>query len=82
VGFASKRVKVALDSDSWSQLILKDSEINRTAKLKPARSDNNSLDDEIIDLLSDCDGPKTCRLLSLLSTLTEKEEQNSSKSEA
>jgi hypothetical protein len=61
---------------------LKDSEINPTVKLKKSETGNNSLDDETIDLLSDCDGPKTCHLLSLLSTLTENEEQNSSKSEA
>jgi hypothetical protein len=76
------KVKVALNPDSWSQRNLKDSEINRMEKKKRARSENNSLDDEIIDVLSDCDGPKTCRLLSLLSTLTENDEQNSSKSEA
>jgi hypothetical protein len=60
---------------------LKDSEINRTVKLKRSGTENNSLDDEIIDLLSDCDGPKSCLLLSLLSTLTENEEQNSGKRE-
>jgi hypothetical protein len=47
---------------------LKDSETNRTLKPEMSGAENYSLDDEIVDVLSDCDGSKTCRLLSLLST--------------
>ncbi|MFH0958112.1 MAG: hypothetical protein V1897_05355 [Pseudomonadota bacterium] len=59
---------------------MKDSEISLAAELKKPGSEKNSLDNKIIDLLTDCHGPKTCRLLSALSTPPENEDQNIGKS--
>lgn len=55
---------------------MKDSETNRTVTLERPGPDKNTFDNEILDLLIDNDGAKTCRLLSLLSTLTENDGQN------